>query len=104
MSKLFITYKLKPGITHEQFETWVRTIDYPAMRGMARISSFVTHRAVRHLLDQAAPSMAYIEEFHIPDLEGFMREDFPSAGVQKILGEFMGFVDSPEFIVTEDVV
>ena len=104
MSKLFITYKLKPGISREQFETWTREQDYPVMRGLARVSSFVTHRAVRQLFEDTAPSMTHIEEFDIPDLEGFMKEDFPSPAVQKILGEFMGFVDSPEFVVAEDVV
>ena len=104
MSKLFIVYKLKPGVTRDQFETWVRGADYPIMRGLARVSSFVTHRAVRQLFEDAAPSMTHIEEFDIPDLEGFMKEDFPSPAIQKILGEFMGFVDSPEFIVAEDVV
>ena len=104
MSKLFITYKLKPGISREQFETWTRDVDYPVMRGLARVSSFVTHRAVRQLFEDTAPSMTHIEEFDIPDLEGFMKEDFPSPAVQKILGEFMGFVDSPEFVVAEDVV
>jgi hypothetical protein len=104
MSKLFITYQLKPNITTESFEAWVQGRDYPTLRGLTRVSSFVTNRAVRHLLSSdTSPSVSYIEEFVIPDLEGFMREDFGTETVQKILGEFMAMVDHPEFIVAEEI-
>ena len=104
MSKIFITYKLKASVSPETFEAWVRSHDYPAMRGVARVSRFVTNKAVRHLLAGTTPSISYIEEFVIPDLDGFMQHDFGSEAVQKILGEFMGMVDNPEFIVAEEIV
>lgn len=104
MSQLIITYKLKPGVTREQYETWTRTKDYPAMRGLKHIAAFNNYRATSNLLTGAQPSVDYVEIFDIPDLAGFTVEDMPGAIVQGIMGEFMQFVDNPEFIVAEAVV
>ena len=100
---LFILYTLKEGVTPEQFEEWVRTTDQPAMRGLARVQSFRTYRAERLLMGEGAPGVAYIEAFAIPDLEGFTNEDMGGETVQKVMGEFMGLVEAPQFIVTSEV-
>ena len=100
---LFILYTLREGVTPEQFEEWVRTTDQPAMRGLARVQSFRTYRAERLLMGEGAPGVAYIEAFAIPDLEGFTNEDMGGETVQKVMGEFMGLVESPQFIVTSEV-
>lgn len=104
MAKLFLTYRLKPGVTAEQFEGWIRDRDYPAMRGLSRVSSYVNHRAERLLMGEGAPSMDYIEVFDIPDLDGFVAQDMPGGVVQAIMGEFMGLVDDPQFVVASEVV
>ncbi|OYW86697.1 MAG: REDY-like protein HapK [Hyphomonas sp. 32-62-5] len=100
---LFILYTLKEGVTPEQFEEWVRTTDQPAMRGLARVQSFRTYRAERLLMGEGTPGVAYIEAFAIPDLEGFTNEDMGGETVQKVMGEFMGLVEAPQFIVTSEV-
>lgn len=103
MATVFLTYKLKPGTAPEDYEAWIRSVDYPGMRGLKRVKSFVTHRTTGLLMDEGRPSADYIEVFDIPDLAGFVGEDMPGAVVQNIMGEFMGFVDDPEFIVAEPV-
>jgi hypothetical protein len=103
MATLFLTYKLKPGTAPEDFENWIRNTDYPAMRGLSRVSSYVNHRAERLLMGEGAPSMDYIEVFDIPDLDGFVAEDMPGATVQGVMGQFMGFADAPQFIVVSEV-
>jgi len=75
---LFILYTLKEGVTPEQFETWVRTEDQPAMRSLARVQEFRTYRAERLLMGEGTPGVAYIEAFAIPDLDGFVAEDMGS--------------------------
>jgi hypothetical protein len=104
MATVFLTYKLKAGIAQDQYETWIRATDYPGMRGLRRVASFVTHRATGLLMGEGQPSVDYIEIFDIPDLAGFTSEDMPGGVVQAIMGEFMGYVDNPEFIVAEAVV
>ena len=75
------------------------------MRGLSRVASFVNHRVTGMLLDPNAKApVDYVEVFDVPDLAGFMAEDFGSANVQAILGEFMGFADDPQIMVAEAVV
>jgi hypothetical protein len=104
MSQIIIMYKLKSDVTREQYETWTRTTDYPAMRGLKRVAAFTNYRTVRNLLDGSQPSVDYVEVFDIPDLEGFMTQDMTDSVVQQIMGEFMQFVENPEFMVAEAVV
>ncbi len=103
MSKVIITYRLKPGVTKDAFETWVRDRDQPTMRGLNRVQSFNTYRVEGPLFPDGAATPQYIEMFDIPDLAGFGSEDVPGAVVQGIMGEFMGQVEAVEFLVAEDV-
>jgi hypothetical protein len=103
MATVFLTYKLKPETAQEDYEAWIRATDYPTMRGLRRVASFVTYRTTGLLLGEGQPSADYIEVFDIPDLAGFTAEDMPGGVVQAIMGQFMGFVDNPEFIVAEAV-
>lgn len=100
---LFILYTLKEGVTPEQFENWVVTTDQPAMRSLARVQSFRTYRAERLLMGEGAPGVGYIESFAIRDLEGFTTEDMGGETVQKVMGEFMGLVEAPQFIIVSEV-
>lgn len=104
MSQIIIKYKLKEGVSREQYENWTRNTDYPLMRGLTRVSTFTTYRLERNLMDGSQPSLDYIEIFDLPDLDGFIAEDMASAIVQQVMGEFMGFVDNPEFMVAQAVV
>jgi REDY-like protein HapK len=104
MSKIILTYKLKAGVNHEQFETWQREFDYPNMRGLKRVSSFVNHRVIRPLMGEQPPSIDYVEVFEISDLEGFTQEDMAGSIVQSVMGQFMGYVENPEFLIVEEVV
>ncbi len=104
MSQIIIMYKLKPGVSREQYETWTRTTDYPTMRGLKRVAAFTNYRTVRNLLDGSQPSVDYVEVFDLSDLDGFVSQDMAGSLVQKIMGEFMQFVDTPEFMVAEAVV
>lgn len=103
MAKVILQYRLKPGVSNDAFEDWVRTTDYPAMRGISRVASFTTVRVRGLLIGEGDPGMDYIEIFDIPDLDGFVGEDMPGSVVQGIMGEFMAQVDDPKFIVADDV-
>lgn len=103
MANLMLLYKLKPGVTRDQFETWVRDTDYPAMRGLRRVASYVNHRTERRLVGEGSPSVDYVEVFDIPDLDGFVAEDMPGQTVRAITADFMGFADAPEFLVVGEV-
>jgi hypothetical protein len=85
MANIILLYNLKAGADPEAYETWQRTVDYPVMRGLKRVASFVNHRGERLLLG------------------GFLAEDMGGPVVQ-IMGEFTAYVESPEFLVAQPVV
>lgn len=103
MKQIIILYNLKPDVTPEKFEEWVRSVDQPNMRGLARVSRFRTFRTESHLMGEGKPSIQYVEVFDITDLEGFTGQDMPSDIVQMVLGAFMGLVESPELIIASEV-
>ncbi|MFZ4606829.1 MAG: hypothetical protein ACOYM5_11275 [Caulobacter sp.] len=104
MANVMITYKLKAGVSREDFETWVRGYDYPNMRGLKRVASFTNHRVERLLIGEGAPSVDYVEVFDIPDLDGFTAEDLPGETLQTVMGAFMDWVEAPQFLVVSPVV
>jgi len=104
MANVMITYKLKAGVTRDAFETWVRTYDYPNIRGIPPGARFTTPRVERLLIGEGAPSVDYVEVFDIPDLDGFTAEDLGGAHLQAVMGAFMGWVDNPQFLVVSPIV
>ena len=104
MSKIIVMYTLKPDVDRATYENWTRTTDYPQMRGLTRVHSFVNHRIERPLMGDSKPTVDYVEIFDIPDLAGFLGEDMGGSVVQHVLGEFLPFVDNPQFLIAEEVV
>lgn len=102
--QLIILYSLKDGVSRDDFLSWVRTTDYPTMRGLARVESFKTFESKKLLMGEGEPSVNYVELFNVPDLDGFLAEDLGGETVQAIMGQFMGFAEAPEFIISEEVV
>ncbi len=101
MPYLLIRYRLKDGVSPEAFENWVRDTDQPTMRSLRRVTRFDTFKATGLLMGEGALSQTYFEIFEIDDLDGFTGEDMPGETVQTIMGQFMGFVDAPEFVIAE---
>lgn len=103
MGAIILKYRLKPGVTQADFEHWVRTVDQPAMRGLARVQGFNTYRVTGLLMGEGAPSTEYVEVFEVEDIAGFTGEDMAGDTVQSIMGQFMGFADAPEFPLAERI-
>lgn len=104
MAKVLLQYRLKPGTSPEAFEAWVRTTDYPAIRGIARVAEFANHRVRGLLLGEGEPDCHYAEIFDIPDLDGFSDEDIPGPVIQGIMGDFMARVEEPRFLILDEIV
>ncbi len=100
---LMILYTLKAGVTPADFEAWVKSTDYPTMRGLERVADFRTHRSERLLMGEGKPTVQYIETFSIPNLDAFVSKDMPGETVQGIMGQFMGFAEAPQFIVVSEI-
>lgn len=103
MAKVFLIYRLKDGVRREDFESWVRTTDYPKMRSVGTVGAFHTYRTTENFLDGSTPAYDYVEVFDVPDIDAFRSRDFPGEVVQGVLGEFLGFAEDPKIIVAEEV-
>lgn len=70
--KCFVTFRLKPGVTPEQYEEWFRAENVPAVRKMRSLSSYRVWRAVGAM--EGEPPYDFIEEMEFPDQSAFERE------------------------------
>jgi hypothetical protein len=70
--KCFVTFRLKPGVTSNQYEEWFRNENVPAVRKMQSILSYRVWRVVGAL--EGAPAFDYLEEMEIEDRGKFEGE------------------------------
>jgi len=70
--KCFVTFRLKPEVTPEEYETWFRADNVPAVRKMESILSYRVWRIVGAM--EGAPTFEYLEEMEIEDRGEFERE------------------------------
>jgi REDY-like protein HapK len=103
MANIILFYKLKAHVTQQQFEGWLRTTDFPAMRALKTVKSFVAYRVIKRAMDAAPPSAHYVEIFDVPDLAAFVSQDLAAEGTQKIMAQFRSFVEEPEYLIAEPV-
>jgi len=101
--QIILLYKLKDGVSQDEFHDWVRNVDYPAMRGLASVDGFRTYRTDKLLMGEGSPSVGYVEVFDVNDMAAFTGQDMPGETVQSVMGQFMGFAEAPEFIIAEEV-
>ncbi len=103
MAHILILYKLKDGVTREDFETWLKTSSAPTLRGVKRLKDLTVYRVEKRLMEAGKASIDYMEIFDIPDIAGFVSEDIPSPALRKDMEEFRGFAQSPEYLLASPV-
>lgn len=70
--KCFVTFRLKRGLTPDQYEEWFRADNVLAVRKMQSILSYRVWRVVGAL--EGTPAFDYLEEMEIADRGEFERE------------------------------
>jgi len=70
--KCFVTFRLKAGVTPEQYEAWFRAENVPAVSGMRSVASYRVWRATGAA--EGEPPFDYIEEMEFDSQEEFDRE------------------------------
>jgi hypothetical protein len=70
--KCFVTFRLKPGVTPEQYEAWFRSDNVPAVAAMRSLSSYRVWRATGAA--EGEPPYDYIEEMEFDSQAEFDRE------------------------------
>jgi hypothetical protein len=70
--KCFVTFRLKPELTREQYEEWFQTENVPAVRKTKSILAYRVWRIVGVM--DGSPTFEYLEEMEIEDKGEFERE------------------------------
>jgi hypothetical protein len=70
--KCFVTFRLKPEVTPEEYEDWFRRENVPAARKMQSTRTYHVWRVVGAL--EGTPVFEYLEEMEIDDRAAFERE------------------------------
>ncbi len=73
MPVVFFLNKLRPDVRGEDYERWVREVDYPTARALSTITSYVVARTEATLEGQPSP-YDYVERVEITDLDAYRRE------------------------------
>ena len=100
--RLFALFNLKPGVSREAYEAWAKSVDLPAVNGLASVESFTVFRTNGQLFSDAKPPYQYIEIIDVTDMDRF-GEDVSSVTMQSVAAAFQQMADVT-FLVTEQFV
>lgn len=70
--KCFVTFRLKPDVTPEQYLEWFREVNVPAVRKMDSIKSYRVWRIADAM--EGEPTFEFLEEMELDDRAAFERE------------------------------
>jgi len=70
--KCFVTFRLRTGVTPEEYDRWFRETNVPAVRKMESITSYRVWRVADVM--EGDPSYEVLEEMEFDDRAAFERE------------------------------
>jgi hypothetical protein len=84
--KCFVLFRLKPGVTPEQYEQWFREVNVPAASSLTTSRNYRVWRVSSAM--EGAPSFEYLEEMEIDDQAAFEAELESSEAMTAMLGDW----------------
>ena len=90
MQKVFVSYKLRPGITQQQYAAWSREIDQritPGQDGVIRFEVYLIEGA-----DKGEPFCQVVEDIEVEDYAAFA-ETVQGPGMAYIMETIGEYVD-----------
>jgi hypothetical protein len=100
---VFFLNRLREGMSTEQYEQWVRDVDYPTARALKTISSYVVHRCDA-TFEGEKPPYDYIERVEVTDLEAYRQELQSGEGMEGFFEQWSAHVGESIAIHGEEVV
>jgi hypothetical protein len=99
MTTIIVLFNLKPGIDRAEYENWAKSVDLPTVRNLDSIDGFRVLRTTGVLGAEGSAPYEYIEVIDISEWEQFGKE-IATEMMQKVAGQFQGFADNPQFIMS----
>jgi len=103
LAHIFVLYRLKAGVSRDDFESWLKTKNFTALRSIKRLDKFAVFRVEKRVIAQENASADYIDLYEISDISGFINEDLRGEIALKDMEEFAGFADKPEYLLATPV-
>lgn len=102
MAVVFFLNKLRAGVPGEDYERWVREVDYPTARSLDTITSYVVARMTA-TLDGTSPPYDYIERVEITDIDDY-RQELSDPKLGDFAQQWSGFVGESLAVFGEEIV
>lgn len=99
--KCFVTFRLKPGVTPEEYDEWFRTENVPAIRKMASLKGYRVWRV--SAVTEGEPSFDVLEEMEFADRTDFERELEEIPEISAMLDGWYGRVTDQVILFAEEV-
>lgn len=99
--KCFVTFRLKPGVTFDEYAAWFREVNVPAVRSMSSISAYRVWRTTGGL--DGDPPFDVLEEMEVTDRASFERELEENPAVAAMLEQWQERVVDPVVVYGEEV-
>jgi hypothetical protein len=105
MTTILYLFGLKPGVERLDYETWARTVDLPALRGLSCVHNYRILR--RHAVnppgdDGIAARASYIEILDVTSSEQFDRE-MAAPAIVDVASRFREYAATPTILVLEEL-
>ena len=70
-SRVFFLHRLREGVDADEYESWIRRVDYPVARAQGAITSYTVTRIEGTLAGSGESPYDYLEVIEITDLESY---------------------------------
>jgi len=69
--RVFFLYRLRDSVDPQEYEDWIRRVDYPIVRAMGAIESYTVTRIEGTLSGEGESPYDYLEVIEITDLDAY---------------------------------
>jgi hypothetical protein len=103
MAVVFFLNKLRDGVSGENYERWVREVDYPTARALKTIASYVVAKTPT-TLDGAASPYDYIERVEVTDIDAYRAELANAPGMEDFFAQWSSRVGESVAVFGDEIV
>lgn len=90
--RVFFLNTLSQGVDPQDYERWVRAVDYPIARAQPSILSYVVTRLEGHVVGSGDLPCQYLEVLEITDLDEYRAAGDTSPDFRRLMKEFGEYV------------
>lgn len=103
MTTVFWLVRLQPGVTPEAYESFVRRVDYPAVKRIASIRNYRSNRVSGSPLDAAPLPYDFVDVVEVEDLGAYLRDLKEHPAVEEVHSQSAALVEVVHCLTAEAV-